>query len=124
MDRAGLLDFVFQEVSKRFPIAKAQFIAGMQRFEICPIEVGGKVVGAVMKCGPEIHIEVSDAGRRRWASKGFIRGQIAPLIAKYGFAETVVPEGNEAGLNFCKRLGFEESSNSGGLIKLICKEIP
>ena len=124
MTRDQLIALLHQIFSRRIACSLADVTRSVERFVLEPVTWCGAVVGVLMRDGPEVHIEVADIGRRRWASRRFIRGVFKPLIDQYGAVQTTVAEANTKALNFCRRLGFNEIGRENGIVKMICKVTP
>lgn len=90
-----------------------EFAAAMREWEVEPVEVGGQIVGAVLMRGPEIHCAVLPKASRRWMRKGLVQRTLGRIVRRYGYAVTKVSAGHLPGLQFVRRLGFEETANDG-----------
>jgi GNAT superfamily N-acetyltransferase len=110
MDAAGLtveqqaLRLAFEATAPRLGgMSFDAFAAGLRDFEVHPVLVRGRLCGAVLVRGPEIHACVLPAARGRW----FGREQASLLnrvIEEHGEATTSAT--TEEGRLFVERLGF------------------
>ena len=98
-----------------------QFLQVIERFTLIPILEGGKIIGAVMQNGNEIHVGFSQ--KPKTSHRGDLRRIMKPLLEQYGEIKTGVRNDNQKGLAICKRLGFVENRRDEAGIHLICKEM-
>ncbi len=101
----------------RWPVEYEQFAEAMRGWDVEPVEVDGRIVGAVLMRGPEIHACIKPEGFGRWLSRRVLRDTLVRLVAEHGRAETAVATGNAAGEAFVRRLGFVESERSNGVTR-------
>lgn len=121
MDREQLTVLLHRIFSRRIACSLEDVKLSAARFVLEPVVWSGSVVGVLMRDGTEVHIEVDGAVHRRWATRKFFRGVLNPIIERFGYATTVVCEGNRRGLDFCRRVGFDEIGRENGIVKMICK---
>jgi len=101
----------------RWPVEYEQFAEAMRGWDVEPVEVGGRIVGAVLMRGPEIHACIKPEGFGLWLSRRVLRDTLVRLVAEHGRAETSVATGNAAGEAFVQRLGFVESGRANGVTR-------
>ena len=108
-----------ESIGDRADIAFEDFVTLMQGWEILPIHDGGEVIGAAMVNGNEVHV-----GLRRQPIAPHRREfrEILGRLLRNGEVVTRVQIGCEHGLQFCKRLGFEEFHRDERVIFLRCME--
>lgn len=121
MTRDQLTILLHQIFSRRIACSLDDVARSVERFVLEPVMWCGTVVGVLMLDGPEVHIEVDGAVHRRWATRKFFRDVLGPLIERFGYASTTVCEGNRSGLDFCRRIGFDEIGRKNGIVNMICK---
>lgn len=117
-DKEEAIKSIYESVKSRLELSLDDFIKAINDWEIIPLKHDNKVIGGVMIKGNELHVGY---GSKPVASiRSHIKATLASLINKYGSAVTVVVKENEAGLNFCKRLGFVVISEEQGKIVMKC----
>lgn len=99
------LDAAYESMRDRADIGKESFLEAVKDWECFPVHVNGKLVGAVLRDGPEIHACIKPEGFGRWIFKSQLR-ILADTIEKHGYALTSVAPGNMDGHNFVTALGF------------------
>lgn len=104
--RSEAIKAAYESARDRFQMSAGEFEKEAARWDVEPVEVEGKVVGAVMMKGEEIHACIKPEGFRRWLSTGVLRKTLVATLTKYGRAVTSVKTGNEVGRKFVERLGF------------------
>jgi hypothetical protein len=90
--------------------------------EVCtilPVEDDGEIIGAVLVEGQEVHLGIKR--RPRMIHRGEIRTVLRALFAGGPIKSRVANE-NVFGLEFCKRLGFEETHRDSVHTHLECRE--
>ena len=80
------------------------FASSFGDWEIVPVAVDGRVTGAVMMKGCEIH--VASATPAKWISRGLIRRTLGRILQRHGRCVTYVRDANKRGQRFVERLGF------------------
>lgn len=75
-----------------------------------PVRKSGRLVGAIITKGPEIHCGGIERG---WLTRKAIRQTLGKLLDRYGHALTAVRCDNQAGQVFVERLGFEYTHSDG-----------
>jgi len=115
--RDDALRAAWESCRDRWPVEYEQFAQAMQEWDVEPVEVDGRIVGAVLMRGPEIHACIKPEGFGRWLSRRVLRDTLVRLVAEHGRAETAVATGNAVGEAFVRRLGFVESERSNGVTR-------
>lgn len=92
-------------VDRLHGLSYPKFLLLSKEWEIHPLRVEGKIVGALLVDGVEIHACVKPEGFKRWLTKPVLR-ILDNIIKEHGFALTRVTEGNTVGIEFVERLGF------------------
>ena len=106
MDRRLMIEAAYNSAKARLGgITLDEFDAAVSACECHPVEVDGRLVGAVLVHGPEMHACVNPEGFGRWFSRKFI-ALIDSVAKKHGFAMTRAE--TQAGRDFVSRLGFKE----------------
>jgi GNAT superfamily N-acetyltransferase len=91
------------------------FAALFADWDIEPVTVGGEVVGALLMRGPEIHCGVVPDARRRWMRKELLQRTLGRLVRRYGYAMTRITADHTPGIEFVRRVGFEQTGSTGNL---------
>lgn len=113
-DRSAACEILRASVAERLYISQRQWESALREFEIVPVKRSGRLVGAVMMKGPEIHCGGIEKG---WAcSRAMIRKTLGRILDEYGYALTAVMMDNHEGQRFCERLGFEAVGYDGQCI--------
>jgi ribosomal protein S18 acetylase RimI-like enzyme len=105
-EREEALYAAYESLSTRLCNASYNVFLELARgWEVYPLKVNKKIIGALLIDGPEIHACVKPEGFKRWINKAVL-AKIQSLIDKHGFALTKVTEDNTTGIEFVERLGF------------------
>ena len=91
-----------------------EFCERVRNFSIIPVENKNGIVGAIMICRNEFHISVTEPFNMR----KYIRTVFNPLFKNYLEVVTTVIKSNTKGLQFVKRIGFEEVNRKDNIIYL------
>ena len=91
-----------------------EFYERVSKFEVVPVENKNGIVGAILIHKNEIHIAVTEPFNLR----KYIRSVLNPLFKNYLEVVTTVIESNTKGLQFVKRIGFEEVNRKNNIIYL------
>jgi hypothetical protein len=91
-----------------------EFCERVRNFSIIPVENKNGIVGAIMIRKNEIHISVTEPFNMR----KYIKTVFNPLFKNYLEVVTTVIKSNTKGLQFVKRLGFEEVNRKDNIIYL------
>jgi hypothetical protein len=113
--RAAALDAAWESLQDRTGFPREAFDAAARDAVVRPIQIEGKIVGALISIGPEIHACVKPAGFGRWMHKQAL-GVLRDIVRSHGRATTSVQERCVAGVEFVSRLGFRETGRSSGVI--------
>lgn len=109
---------VYAATRERMTLSPAQFMQAMEGWRVVPVTSEGEIVGGVLVKGNEIHIGVTSIPPG--AGRVYVR-VLQSVIAEYGHAVTTVMKNNEAGIAFCKRLGFVVRHENEGVVFLRCE---
>lgn len=88
-------------------------------WEVMPVRLAGRIIGAVIRNKDEIHIGVVQ--RPLGAMRAVARDAIGDTMEKYGRATTCVRLSHPYGVRFCERLGFVQTRTEGGIVHLTCE---
>jgi hypothetical protein len=91
-----------------------EFCERVRNFSIIPVENKNGIVGAILIHKNEIHIAVTEPFNLR----KYIRSVLNPLFKNYLEVVTTVIKSNTKGLEFVKRIGFEEVNRKDNIIYL------
>jgi hypothetical protein len=91
-----------------------EFCERVRNFSIIPVENKNGIVGAIMIRKNEFHISVTEPFNMR----KYIRTVFNPLFKNYLEVVTTVIKSNTKGLQFVKRIGFEEVNRKDNIIYL------
>jgi len=116
--RDTALYLIYQSVRDRVAMSFADFAAAVREWDIRPVSCNGEVIGGFMVRGNEVHVGLAE--KPRAALRSVFRQIVAPLLKQYGWLSTQVMLDNEKGLQFCKRIGFEEVGRQGDRVLLMC----
>ena len=117
-DKEEAIKSIYESVKSRLGLELDDFAKAIKDWEIIPLKHEDKIIGGVMVKGNELHVGYSS--KPVASIRGHIKATLVDLINKYGSAVTMVLKENEAGLNFCKRLGFVVISEEQGKIVMKC----
>lgn len=92
----------------------------LEKWQVYPIKEGPLVIGAMIRLGNELHIGVTPRPR---GAHPFLLAVLKETIETYGTAVTKVRTHNQAGLEFCQRLGFSITHRTEELIHLRCRSL-
>ena len=106
----------FEAVKDRLPsgFSFEQFLSKVTRFSFIPVKLKGKVVGAIMADGPEVHAAILPEAHNRWFNRTTIRW-LNHRLSKFGKLVTKVLDDHTMGHEFAVRLGFRAVSHSGNV---------
>lgn len=95
-----------------------------QRIEIGPewdvfAVVDESVIGAVLVCGPEVHVGVT----RPCFLRPLIRDVIGSQVERFGKSVTKVRESHAIGHKFVQRIGFKPIKTESGLVHYELREL-
>lgn len=98
------LHAAWESLAARSGLSWDEFRQLVDGWEVHPVTLAGEAVGAVLVNGPEIHACIKE-GYGRWFRKEQI-GVLNEVIRRHGYAQTSAT--TPAGLEFVRRLGFEQ----------------
>jgi GNAT superfamily N-acetyltransferase len=100
------MQIVHDILKPRFPdLTLGQLKNDLSDFEVIPV-IRGKLIGAILRRGSELHALVIEAYRGKWFGKAELR-LIRDTIKTFGHATTKVLNNHQMGHDFALRLGFE-----------------
>ncbi|WP_208281463.1 hypothetical protein [Massilia oculi] len=103
-DRDHPLALAYQSAADRLGgMSFEEFVAATAEFEVHPVHAGGRLCGAVLVHGAEVHACVLPWARGRWFGKSEA-ALLNRVIDQHGEATTSAT--TEAGRRFVERLGF------------------
>lgn len=112
--REDAIDAAWRSFNEYAPISREDFGAYCAGFDVEPVIVADKVVGAVLMRAAEVCALIAPEGRGRWVSRGLIRRTVQRTIAQFGYAVTYVPGYCVAGHHMAWRLGFRPQGVADG----------
>ena len=117
--REQALSMLYESVKDRVRMARDEFAAVFDGWNVYPLTQRGEVIGAFVECAGEVHVGygVKPAG----SILRQIKGIFTPLLKEQGELRTKVDEANARGLEFCRRLGFQEVRREGGIVFMRCE---
>ncbi len=119
MDEKSLaLLMIYESIKSRTELTKEEYVSAIKGWEVIPLIEQNKVIGGVLMNGNEVHVGYGI--KPKSSIRHYIREILNNLIDAYGEVVTSVKNGNEAGLRFCRRLGFVEIAVENDIIKLSC----
>lgn len=105
-EREAAVRAAFESAASRLPpdTTPEDFAAAVAAWACHPVKVDGRIVGAVLTLGPEVHACIKPEGFGRWLNRQLLR-IVDDCIARFGCASTAA--NTEAGQRFVRRLGFK-----------------
>lgn len=123
MTRIELLRRVYDASPSAHRRQYEEWLAATEGYSAHPIDYMGNVIGAVLCRGAEIHLSAWQ--RPRGSMRKLVRQVLQESIDRWGYATTTVMADNPAGLEFCRRLGFEvegtHATGHGTAHRMICR---
>lgn len=80
-----VIDALWAQIEPDVYMTKGQFVRGLDDWEIKDYRIDGALAFVTLTQGPEIHYTTFGIGR---LSIAMIRGWVAPIIERYGYATT------------------------------------
>lgn len=117
--RTEALRAVYDSIAERVPASFEAFLIASEDHAVMPIIDDGEIIGAALVHGNGIHVGVKR--RPKHAHRGEFRAILGNLL-RAGPVQSSVLIGNELGIEFCKRLGFEETHRDSVSVHLECRE--
>ena len=112
------LFMLYKSVAHRLNISFEEFSKELKDWETIPLLQNGKLIGGAIVKGNELHVGYAE--KPTASIRKNIKEVMKPLLEKHGFVVTTIAKDNVNGLNFCKRLGFVETSQNSDKILLKC----
>ena len=106
--RGQALDAAWESLRDRTEHPRQAFDALAAQAQVHAVSVDGRIVGAILTIGPEIHACIKPEGFGRWLHRPALR-LLRSLVSFYGRATThaTTPEGAD----FVTRLGFKPAGD-------------
>jgi hypothetical protein len=117
LEKDALL-MIYESIKHRVNFEFDVYENAVKDWNVLPLIENNKVIGGVLIKGNEIH--VGYGVKPRSTILPYIKSILNQTINEYGYVVTSVVSQNEAGLKFCKRLGFFRIGEENGAIKLRC----
>jgi hypothetical protein len=117
LEKDALL-MVYESIKHRVNFEFDVYENAVKDWDVLPLVENNIVIGGVLIKDNEIHVGYGI--KPRSTILPYIKSTLNQIISKYGYAVTSVMKENEAGLRFCKRLGFTRIGEENGTIKLRC----
>jgi hypothetical protein len=117
LEKDALL-MVYESIKHRVNFEFDVYENAVKDWDVLPLVENNVVIGGVLIKGNEIHVGYGI--KPKSTILPYIKSTLNQIISKYGYAITSVMKENEAGLRFCKRLGFTRIGEENGTIKLRC----
>ena len=99
------INAIYESVKERLPISKEQFVEALKDWKFVELYDKDELFGAVMIKDNDLHVGFTKTPSM--SIRRYIKQTIGKVINEYGYATTSVTKGNEKGLNFCKRFGYQ-----------------
>jgi hypothetical protein len=119
-EREWLVACIWEVSAARTQVSLELWEFATRDWEIEPIKVDGRTVGATLVKGAEIHLASWE--KPKGSARACAREVLRKVVDQWGYATTRVLADNPAGLRFCQRLGFVVDKEENGIIRLTCKE--
>ena len=97
------------EIDMSFP----EFKKMLMDWKIEPVFVDDKLAGMYAVKNTEVHFCVLPDFRGKWLSKGLINDVFMPILERYGFVTTAVPDDKPQGHGLVKKFGFNPIGRKG-----------
>lgn len=105
--RSLAIDAAFRSASKRMPgVSHQEFLRATEDWEVFPLSAVGKICGALLINGAEVHACVEAWAHKRWVSKAVLK-KFRDVTEEHGYCLTRVGLEMEQGHKFVAQLGFE-----------------
>lgn len=109
---------IYESIKHRVNFEFDVYENAVKDWNVLPLLENNVVIGGVLIKDNEIH--VGYGVKPKGTILPYIKSILNKTIDKYGYVTTSVMEENEAGLKFCKRLGFTKIGKENDTIKLRC----
>ena len=117
LEKDALL-MIYESIKHRVNFEFDVYENAVKNWDVLPLIENNVVIGGVLIKDNEIHVGYGI--KPKSTILPYIKSILNKTIDKYGYVTTSVMEENEAGLRFCKRLGFTKISKENDTIKLRC----
>jgi RimJ/RimL family protein N-acetyltransferase len=117
LEKDALL-MIYKSIKHRVDFEFDVYENAVKDWNILPLVENSKVIGGVLIKDNEIHVGYGI--KPKSTILPYIKRILNETINQYGYVVTSVVSQNEAGLRFCKRLGFTRIGEENGTIKLRC----
>jgi len=117
-------EFVYDKIKDDVDWTFNEWLIKVNDWTFHPIKQGDVLVAVVTALDNEVHVNIDQAYKGRWLTKGVIKKILGDIISKYGSVVTCVEIDNEVGKKFVARLGFKPSfiDNEKGTIDCILEK--
>jgi hypothetical protein len=117
-------EFVYDKIKDEVDYTFEEWSGHTNHWKFHPVKQNEDLVAVVSVLGNEVHVNIDQAYKGRWLTKGVIKKILGDIISKYGSVITCVGIDNEVGKKFLARLGFKPSfiDNDAGTIDYILEE--
>ncbi len=105
--RIEALRALHESLAQRSSLPLEAFMEYLKDFDIHPVMDQDEIIGAVMTKGNEIHVGITRTPQGAHLRE--LRDILCGIIMRHGTARTAVMHDNIAGMEFCRRIGFEET---------------
>lgn len=102
-----LLDHIWEQMEPTVFITREEFERDLERWDIEPVEVNGKVAFAAFTNGAEFHYATFGTGAR--ITRTMIWSRLNPILDRHGFVTTRTPLDDVRQQRLNRALGFVET---------------
>jgi hypothetical protein len=103
--RAEIIDRIWEAAEPEVFIPKAAFMAGLDSWDIQPVEIDGEMAFVTMTNGPAFHFHSFDTGHA--ISRRMIKDFLKRITDHYGYATTKTPKEDTRQHRFNLMFGFK-----------------
>ena len=101
---AEIKGMIWRSLPSSLYISEEMFLAGLEEWDISPLEIDGDLVAAAITKGPEFHFVTF--GKPWKLTRAQLRGYLMPLVEKYGCVQTKTPKEDTRQRRFNELIGF------------------
>lgn len=101
----SVLDKIWEQVEASVFVSRAEFLRGLDGWDVREVEVNGRVAGAILTRGPEFHF--ATFGETTRITARMARELLQPIIDQYGYVDTRTPKDAIRQQRFNLLIGFE-----------------
>lgn len=116
--KKNALLMIYESIKHRVNFEFDVYENAVKDWNVLPLIENNVVIGGVLIKDNEIHVGYGI--KPKSTILPYIKSILNKTIDKYGYVTTSVMKENEAGLKFCKRLGFTRIGEENDTIKLRC----